>query len=93
MEVFVGLLEAIVDRVADVLERVAAELDTLSKTIFQRRGRTGKHSIRRPTGSCARILTRSAAAATRWAICATACWAGPDRRLRAAEAAMDGRRS
>ena len=33
-EAFVGLLEAIVDRVADVLERVATHLDGLSKRTF-----------------------------------------------------------
>jgi magnesium transporter len=32
--VLIGLLETIVDRVADVMERVASELDTLSRTIF-----------------------------------------------------------
>ena len=46
-EVFTALLEAIVDRVADVLERVARELDTLSKTTFRNEDGTGKHSIRR----------------------------------------------
>ena len=34
LEVFALLLEAMVDRVADVLERVAAELDGLSRDIF-----------------------------------------------------------
>ena len=33
-QAFVGLAEAIVDRVADVLEKVAAELDRLSKATF-----------------------------------------------------------
>ncbi len=33
-EAFVGLLEAIVDRVADVLERVATDLDAISKRTF-----------------------------------------------------------
>lgn len=36
-EVFVGLIEAIVDRIADVLERVAAELDKLSHRLFRSR--------------------------------------------------------
>jgi magnesium transporter len=35
-EVFVGLAEAIVDRMADVLERVAGELARLSRTAFHR---------------------------------------------------------
>jgi magnesium transporter len=43
--VFIGLVEAIVDRVADVLERISADVDRLNQTIFtgepssQRRGR------------------------------------------------------
>jgi magnesium transporter len=36
-EVFVGLIEAIVDRVADILERIAADLDTLSHRLFRSR--------------------------------------------------------
>lgn len=35
-EVLAGLLDAIVDRVADILERVQSELDTLSSEIFGR---------------------------------------------------------
>ena len=34
-EAFVGLVEAIVDRNADILERIAAELDTLSHRLFR----------------------------------------------------------
>jgi magnesium transporter len=34
-EAFVGLVEAIVDRLADILERIAAELDTLSRRLFR----------------------------------------------------------
>lgn len=34
-QVFTGLLETIVDRQADVLERFGAELDRLSKNIFR----------------------------------------------------------
>ncbi len=33
--VFVGLLEAVIDRTADVLEKVSVEIDTLSSTVFQ----------------------------------------------------------
>ena len=36
-EVFVGLIEAIVDRIADVLERIAAELDLQSHRLFRSR--------------------------------------------------------
>jgi magnesium transporter len=32
--ILVGLVETIVDRVADVMERVASDLDTLSRTVF-----------------------------------------------------------
>ena len=34
VEPFLGLLEAIVDRLADVLERIGAEMDTLSAAVF-----------------------------------------------------------
>lgn len=34
MEAFLGLLEAVVDRAADVLERVAGDLDQLSQRVF-----------------------------------------------------------
>jgi magnesium transporter len=34
-ETFVGLLDAVVDRLADVLEHIAAELDTLSHRLFR----------------------------------------------------------
>jgi magnesium transporter len=34
--VFIGLLEAIIDRIADVLEAVGAELDRLSREVFSR---------------------------------------------------------
>ncbi len=46
-EAFVGLVEAIVDRVADVLERVATELDTLSRVTFGSEDGTGRHNARR----------------------------------------------
>jgi magnesium transporter len=36
-EIFVGLIEAIVDRMADILERIAAELDALSHRLFRSR--------------------------------------------------------
>ncbi len=47
MEAFIGLTEAIVDRLADVLERVAAQLDGLSKTTFQSEDGHTKRSVRR----------------------------------------------
>jgi len=36
-EIFVGLTEAIVDRIADILEHIAAELDVLSHRLFRSR--------------------------------------------------------
>ncbi|MFL5333555.1 MAG: CorA family divalent cation transporter, partial [Geminicoccaceae bacterium] len=35
LHVFVGLLEALVDRIADVLERIRADLDAISNRTFQ----------------------------------------------------------
>ena len=58
-EAFAGLIEAIVDRLADVLERIAAELDTLSHRLFRAEQIEGsKH--RRPARSAAdlRIILR-----------------------------------
>lgn len=40
-EAFTGLLECMVDRLADVLERIAAELDRLSKATFASAGNDG----------------------------------------------------
>ena len=57
VEVFVGLAEAIVDRMADVLEHVAAELDRLSKQTFQGEDGTTKRSVRRADKALRGILT------------------------------------
>src|SRR4029077_2116895 len=46
-EAFAALIEAIVDRLADVLEHIAAELDTLSHRLF-RAGPIGAGKRRRP---------------------------------------------
>jgi len=51
-EAFAGLVEAIVDRLADVLERIAAELDTLSHRLFRSEPTTGGRR-RRPALSAA----------------------------------------
>ncbi len=56
-EVFIGLAEAIVDRLADVLERVAAELDKLSKMTFQSEDGSTKRSVRRADEALRRMLT------------------------------------
>jgi magnesium transporter len=51
-EAFAGLVEAIVDRLADVLERIAAELDALSHRLFRSEPIEGKRR-RRPARSAA----------------------------------------
>ncbi len=51
-EAFAGLVEAIVDRLADVLERIAAELDTLSHRLFRSEPIEGSRR-RRPARSAA----------------------------------------
>ena len=52
----VGLLEAIVDRTADILERVGLEIDTVSKSIFNAGDGTGQR--RASTGDFKDALTR-----------------------------------
>jgi magnesium transporter len=47
--VLIDLLDAIIDRAADILERIAAEVDLVSRRIFERR-----------TPRCARVWCRSA---------------------------------
>lgn len=44
--VLIGLIEAIVDRLADFIERVQVEVDTLSKSIFGMRGSTASRQRR-----------------------------------------------
>ncbi len=58
-EVFTGLVEAIVDRIADVLEHIAAELDGLSHRLF-RPGRVDPGNRRRPAREAAdlRVILR-----------------------------------
>lgn len=58
-EAFVGLLDAIVDRLADVLEHIAAELDTLSHRLF-RSGPVDLGKRRRPARETAdlRVILR-----------------------------------
>ncbi|MCS6987167.1 MAG: magnesium transporter CorA family protein [Sphingomonadaceae bacterium] len=53
LEVLVGLLDAIVDRTADILERMAAEIDRLSGTVFALRTPSGR---RMSTDDLTRIL-------------------------------------
>jgi magnesium transporter len=58
-EVFVGLIEAIVDRIADVLEHIAGELDLLSHRLF-RTGPIEPANHRRPAREAAdlRVILR-----------------------------------
>ena len=58
IEAFVGLAETIVDRMADVLEHVAADLDRLSKQTFQGEDGTTKRSVRRADQVLRGILTQ-----------------------------------
>ncbi len=55
-QVFIGLLETIVDRQADVLERFGAELDRLSKTIFSRQEPEGGRRKRTPATNALRLI-------------------------------------
>src|SRR5258708_33477580 len=57
-DAFAGLVEAIVDRLADVLERIAAELDTVSHRLFRSEPING--NTRRPARPAAdlRVILR-----------------------------------
>ena len=58
-EVFVGLIEAIVDRIADVLERIAGELDVLSHRLFRARSvGGGDHRTRAQESADLRSILR-----------------------------------
>jgi magnesium transporter len=59
-EAFAGLIEAIVDRLADVLERIAAELDTLSRRLFRSGPLEGVGKRHRPAHEAAdlRLILR-----------------------------------
>ena len=57
-DVFVSLAEVIVDRLADVLERVAAELDALSKLTFEGEDGQVKRTVRRADQELRAILTK-----------------------------------
>ncbi len=50
-EVLVGLLEAFVDRIADVLEKVSLDLDDVSQVIFSETYRGARHQRRRRIGT------------------------------------------
>ncbi len=54
-QVFVGLLETIVDRQADVLERFGTDLDALSKRVFSHR-HTGKGRKKEPVTQEMRVV-------------------------------------
>jgi magnesium transporter len=60
VEVFAGLMEAIVDRAADVLETIAAELDELSHRLFRAPAiqRRGKHHAARNEADLRNSLRR-----------------------------------
>ena len=52
--VMVGLLEALVDRLADALERVGAEIDTLSREVFRNKAR----NVSKKTHDLQRVIER-----------------------------------
>jgi magnesium transporter len=58
-DAFAALIEAIIDRIADVLEHIAAELDALSHRLF-RSGPIGDGAARRPARAAAdlRVILR-----------------------------------
>ena len=62
-EAFAHILEAVIDRIADGLERIAAELDTMSHRLFRTAPLDGKH--RRPANEAAtlRVMLRQVGAA------------------------------
>ncbi len=68
---FVGLIDALVDRMADVLENVGTELDAASQRVF-RAGKSGPPA-REDADPCAKPSAGSAAAATSPPRSATAC--------------------
>ena len=55
-EIFVGLIEAIVDRIADVLENIAAELDMVSHRLFRSRSVGGGRPPHARPGKCGSAL-------------------------------------
>ena len=53
-EVFIGLLEAIVDRLADVLEKVALDLDAQARVIFKTDAAPGERDMQAVIGALGR---------------------------------------
>ena len=69
------------DRVADVLERVAAELDTLSKSTFKSEDLTTKRSLRRADRELRNTLTQVGKCGDTLGNLRTPCWrSGASRR-------------
>ena len=60
-EVLAGLLDAIVDRIADILERVQGDVETLSGEIFRHeaRGKQNYNAILVRIGACHGLVTRA----------------------------------
>lgn len=60
-EVLAGLLDAIVDRIADILERVQGDVDALSSEIFKHHGRTKRdyNAILVRIGACHGFITKA----------------------------------
>jgi magnesium transporter len=66
-EVFAALLEALVDRGADVLERLGAELDKVSRTVFRGDPARRQHTVRSNT-ALRRVLSQVGATGDRLSI-------------------------
>lgn len=50
VEIFLGLLETIVDRMADAMEQIGADLDHMSHQVFRPETRTDTKATTKPTG-------------------------------------------
>jgi magnesium transporter len=60
-EILVGLLEAFIDRIADILEKIALDLDQVSQTIFEedQAGRRRRRQVQRDLRAVIRALGRN----------------------------------
>jgi magnesium transporter len=63
-DVFLALFEAVVDRTADILERIAADIDAISKSVFEakvsdRRGGPDFHEVIRSIGRQGMLTNRA----------------------------------
>jgi magnesium transporter len=71
--VFIALLEAFVDRGADVLERLGSDLDRVSRSIFRGDASKRKHTVR-SNRSLRRVLSSVGATGDRLSLAREPCW-------------------